>query len=536
MPSTTTAEHGGGSVAERLEQMWLPRDLGWVPRYVADWLPTASINAQARVMLEHCGKDVLMQRLVSVQQQLYPRPHEHLPLAELAEIAVAQLEAERAQGRHVLDRAAVVVLAAVAAVGASDDQRRVAALVRAQTRFMPPPAVDPPPPTPPPALVAAPRLAPSASTAAVQHSDSMATSEGTSPSLRALLESERSCGRCGFPRLPEDDASTRCRNTACGMTARWDEGLRTERAEAGTQCEGGMEDDEDEEEDGEAAEGRAGEEEEARDVVMDEAGSSLLLPRDVPLAGMWYPSGGALVVFPQGCWQSRVELALVPTDLAVWRGDLVHAGPAGARVEDGDADMVVGLRRSNAPSAPAPPAPPAPRFHFVVASPAVPMPLGNPQSTDKCTARAGGPRGFVASKPLVGRMDVLATPETLLTVLDTYGVAVLPGQCELLADRVVQSVQSISAVTPMRPLEGWAPIFNGGSCVRRQQHTGAWAAAFGDAVARMLRACGALACDEHGPCHGKMKDVRDVYALRCMPGAREQPPHADVARQMCYAT
>eukprot|EP00966_Prymnesium_polylepis_P295885 6833642-Prymnesium_polylepis.1 len=46
--------------------------------------------------------------------------------------------------------------------------------------------------------------------------------------------------------------------------------------------------------------------------------------------------------------------------------------------------------------------------------------------------------------------------------------------------------------------------------------------------AQALSQAGLLACDPRGPWEGCMKVVREVVALRCLPGCPPQPAHADV--------
>ena len=290
-----------------------------------------------------------------------------------------------------------------------------------------------------------------------------------------------------------------------------------------------------------------------------------LLQGDVPLVGRYDPTSRLLLVYPRSCAGVRVELLTKAHDLVIWHGGLVHAGPPGEHCDELLASLAHVCTRTREPQ-------PLPRpcFHWYADSKAVHRPKGE---TDLCRcalnrtatnarARTAAPRvphlltaraclrvgsshadhqsgtGYMPLSILKGRDTVVATKETLKHVLHEYGVAVLPGQEQLLLPTVVEEVQVTTQMAPSRsskaerdPAKGWVPIF-GKDTLRQMTTMGGWVSSFEMGVESVLHSCGVLEHDARGPYRGTNKCVCDAAALRCLLGAREQPAHADVSLKL----
>lgn len=140
------------------------------------------------------------------------------------------------------------------------------------------------------------------------------------------------------------------------------------------------------------------------------------------------------------------------------------------------------------------------------------------------------------------RSDLIPSVQSpAVQLLERYGIVVLSGCGKLLRKSAEDAIKSYAKVSVKAQPGGWVPIFNGPSAVpmladdkRQMWHDDQWAGPFAAKVAKELSKAGLLACDPNGPCASKVRSINDVYALRSLPGCRQQPRHADVELAMHY--
>ena len=159
---STRSVHARGMMS-RPGSRRLPYALGWPRDDVAAWLPRVSIDAAAVELSRRLGTAALGRLVAQAGRHISPQRRFPASLDELANIAISQLEEDRAAGREIFDRTALVLVATAVAVEASEAiiaraPSKEAIIARARTAWPelplgpsppPPPDVLPPPPLAP---------------------------------------------------------------------------------------------------------------------------------------------------------------------------------------------------------------------------------------------------------------------------------------------------------------------------------------------------------------------------------------------------
>ena len=238
-----------------------------------------------------------------------------------------------------------------------------------------------------------------------------------------------------------------------------------------------------------------------------------LRPGDAPLSALSaFEDHTCFHVWQLGCSGPETTLELIAGDAIVWRGDLLHAGPAWNESQPG----------------------PHSRTHTYIHG-SEPTP-GWRSGLDVCEHDGddGGGPGFIAILLLPTRAEAVAALQhtRAFDILHAAGYVILPDQ-SLLSTAAQLEIRSRPSCQNIAT--GFSAIENGG-CTRREAWAGgAWRSSFEAAVTRMLAHYGLLSTALDGPCGGAPKTVTRSAALRSLPGCRRQPPHADFSRQLCYS-
>jgi hypothetical protein len=268
---------------------------------------------------------------------------------------------------------------------------------------------------------------------------------------------------------------------------------------------------------------------------------------DVPLSFLLAVDRRVLVVAFQGCRGPLWQLLLRPGDLAVWVGDLIHAGEAyDVSTLDADADALDADADALDADADALDADggdgygvAADSVHGYARSAAFATDI---RSIDTCAADAADDDspGFIAPRARqLEAVDRLELREKLLLtgrsgaaaqLLRDYGMVVIPEAVPL--DRPTVDAIRKSLTTDSQPLAGGHSPEHDGRVLAPTQQSPVWRRTMTGVFTDVLSRLGLLSY-ESSRISGQ-KEVVDVFAIRTLPGCERQALHADWARDLQY--